>query len=41
MREIAREMLSDLPEALATAVAVSCFIAGIAVWSGWFAGVLQ
>lgn len=28
-----REMLNDLPEALATAVAVSLFIAMIGVWA--------
>lgn len=40
MREIAQEMLDDLPGALATAVAVGAFVATIAFWSGWLAGAL-
>lgn len=40
MREIARGMLADLPEAVATAFAVGAFLACTIVCSGWLAGTL-
>lgn len=39
MREVAREIVLDLPEAMFTAFVVGMFTVCIAVWSGWFIGI--
>lgn len=38
MREAAREILDDLPDALLTALSVGMFIGGLAVWLAVRAG---